>query len=247
MAAGIVNTLKAKIKDNADELEKYEILTEENKKKYNDEKKLREEVEAEVLSLNRKIKLLEDNVRRNEDRLELMSGKSQTAEDRLQESEGRRQSMECKYESTADKIESLESQVSEAKRIAEESDQKCEEIVRKLMLAELQKDKAESKADRNDNKIKELESELGGIQSNVKSLSVSGDISAGKEDENEDLVANLKRKFSEAEVRAEAAEREVQKLQKEVDLMEGDLLSEKAKQKRMDEDMENLLQSINSI
>ena len=90
MAAGIVNTLKAKIKDNADELEKYEILTEENKKKYNDEKKLREEVEAEVLSLNRKIKLLEDNVRRNEDRLELMSGKSQTAEDRLQESEGRR-------------------------------------------------------------------------------------------------------------------------------------------------------------
>ena len=102
--------------------------------------------------------------------------------------------MECKYESTADKIESLESQVSEAKRIAEESDQKCEEIVRKLMLAELQKDKAESKADRNDNKIKELESELGGIQSNVKSLSVSGDISAGKEDENEDLVANLKRK-----------------------------------------------------
>ena len=67
-------------------------------------------------------------------------------------------------------------------------------------------------------------------------------------------------------MRAETAEREVQKLQKEVDLMEvsnrlpnmsdvctniishqADLLGEKNKQKRMDEDMESLLQSINSI
>ena len=90
MAASIVNTLKNKIKDNADELEKYEVLTEETRNKYNAEKKLREETEAEVLAMNRKIKLLEDNLKRNEDRLDLMSGKSQTASDRLQESEDRR-------------------------------------------------------------------------------------------------------------------------------------------------------------
>merc|ERR1712042_360354 len=133
MAASIVNTLKNKIKDNADELEKYEVLTEETRNKYNAEKKLREETEAEVLAMNRKIKLLEDNLKRNEDRLDLMTGKSQTASDRLQESEDKRQTMENKYESTADKIESLENQVAEAKRVAEESDQKCEEIVMKLM------------------------------------------------------------------------------------------------------------------
>ena len=62
------------------------------------------------------------------------------------------------------------------------------------MLAELQKDRAESKADRSDNKIKGLESELGSVQNNMKSLSVSGDLSAGKEDENEDHVATLKQK-----------------------------------------------------
>merc|ERR1712168_1792115 len=247
MAASIVNTLKNKIKDNADEVEKYEVLTEETRNKYNAEKKLREETEAEVLAMNRKIKLLEDNLKRNEDRLDLMSGKSQTASDRLQESEDRRQAFESKYETTADKIDSLENQVREAKRIAEESDQKCEEVVRKLMLAELQKDRAETKADRNDNKIKGLESEVGSVQSNMKSLAVSGDIQAEKEDENQDQVSSLKQKFIEAEVRAETAEREVQKLQKEIDLMEADLLTEKNKQKRMDEDMESLLQSINSI
>ena len=53
-------------------------------------KKLREEVEAEVLAMQRKIKLLEDNLKRNEDRLDLMTGKSQTASDRLQESEDKR-------------------------------------------------------------------------------------------------------------------------------------------------------------
>merc|ERR1711982_246092 len=107
MAASIVTTLKNKIK-------------------YNAEKKLREETEAEVLAMNRKIKLLEDNLKRNEDRYDLMSGKNQTASDRLVESEDRRQAVETKYESTADKIDALDNQVIEAKRIAEESDQKCE-------------------------------------------------------------------------------------------------------------------------
>merc|ERR1719477_249817 len=105
----------------------------------------------------------------------------------------------------------------------------------------------ETKADRNDNKIKGLESELGSVQTNMKSLTVSGDMQAEKEDESQGQMSSLKQKFCEAEVRAETAEREVQKLQKEIDLMEADLLTEKNKQKRMDEDMESLLQSINSI
>ena len=90
MAAGIVNTLKTKIKENAEELEKYQDITEENRNKFNAEKKLREETELEVLAMNRKIKLLEDNLKRNEDRLDLMTGKSQTASDNLQESEDKR-------------------------------------------------------------------------------------------------------------------------------------------------------------
>ena len=62
------------------------------------------------------------------------------------------------------------------------------------MLAELQKDRAETKADRNDNKIKGLESELGSVQTNMKSLTVSGDMQAEKEDENQDQVSSLKQK-----------------------------------------------------
>ena len=67
-ATSIVTTLKAKIKENADELEKYEGICEETRFKFNEERKAREEIDNEVLSLNRKIKLLEDNIKRNEDR-----------------------------------------------------------------------------------------------------------------------------------------------------------------------------------
>lgn len=67
-AANIVNTLKTKIKENADELEKFEVICEETRVRYNEERKAREEIDNEVLSLNRKIKLLEDNMKRNEDR-----------------------------------------------------------------------------------------------------------------------------------------------------------------------------------
>merc|ERR1712109_399836 len=118
-AAGIVNTLKTKIKENAEELEKYEVLAEENRKKFDAEKKVREETEAEVSALQRKIKLLEDSVERSNDRLEVITRNLHNANESLETSDGGRQAIESKYESTADKIESLEKQVAEAKKIAE--------------------------------------------------------------------------------------------------------------------------------
>ena len=90
MAAGIVEVLKNKIKESGEEKEKYVEACEETRAKLNEEKKRNDEVEAEVFSLSRKIKLLEDGITRNEDRLELMSGKSQTHSDRLLSSEDKR-------------------------------------------------------------------------------------------------------------------------------------------------------------
>ena len=90
MASGIVNTLKTKIKENAEALEKYEVLSEENKKKFNSEKKVREEAEAEVSAMQRKIKLLEDNLERNQDRLEIITRNFQNATETLESSDNGR-------------------------------------------------------------------------------------------------------------------------------------------------------------
>ena len=87
MAAGIVNTLKTKIKENAEELEKYGTLAEETKTKLTAEKKLREETENDVAALQNKIKLLEDNIERNEDRLEILNRNLQNTTDTLETSD----------------------------------------------------------------------------------------------------------------------------------------------------------------
>merc|ERR1712025_893103 len=138
-------------------------------------------------------------------------------------------------------------QVLEAKKIAEESDQKCEEIVRKLMLTEHQKDRAEERAARNDSKIVGLQTEVLELSKTVASLSGSEEKSALRGDDIETQVKELKDRIMDAEYRAETAERVVQKLQKEVDAKEGEMMTEKGKSKKMEEDMESLMQSIASI
>ena len=88
MAAEIVTTLKNRIKvginpsrsdtetqtetaqENDERLQYYESEAEENRRKYEAEKRAADESEAEVLSLQRKIRLLEDRRDKLEERLE---------------------------------------------------------------------------------------------------------------------------------------------------------------------------------
>merc|ERR1712226_652522 len=180
-------------------------------------------------------------------RFELISGKLQCASDTFAESDDRRQTVETQYQSTGDKIETLERQGAEAKKIAEDSDARCEEIVRKLVLAEHHRDRAEERAARSDGKIAGLESELGGVNKTMKSLSSSGDENGKREEDLEEEIKVVKERFRDAEVKAEMAERTVQKLQTEIDRMENSLMAEKGRKKRMEEDMEHLMQSIGDI
>jgi len=75
-------------------------------------------------------------------------------------------------------------------KIEDESGQKCEEIVRKLMLTEHQKDRAEERA--NDNKIVGLQAEVSKLDKNVASLSGCEDKCAEREDDIESQIKDLK-------------------------------------------------------
>ena len=93
MASQIVTTLKNKIKENDEELERFMNLAEENKSKYSVEKKRAEDVENEMLSLQRKIRLLEDKKDSVEDRLNMTTNKLDHANATLEDSDGGRQAM----------------------------------------------------------------------------------------------------------------------------------------------------------
>ncbi|KAL1377988.1 hypothetical protein pipiens_015882, partial [Culex pipiens pipiens] len=63
----------------------------------------------------------------------------------------------------------------------------------------------------------------------------------------EDKIHLLNDKLTNAEARAEFAERSVQKLQKEVDRLEDDLMHERAKNKMLQEEMEATLHDIQNM
>merc|ERR1712007_152967 len=78
-------------------------------------------------------------------------------------------------------------------------------------------------------KIVELEEELRVVANNLKSLEVSEDKANQREQSYKEQIKTLTTKLKQAEARAEFAERSVQKLQKEVDRLEDELVHEKEK------------------
>uniref|UniRef100_A0A0K0G2S4 Tropomyosin n=1 Tax=Strongyloides venezuelensis TaxID=75913 RepID=A0A0K0G2S4_STRVS len=93
-------------------------------------------------------------------------------------------------------------------------------------------------------KIVELEEELRVVGNNLKSLEVSEEKALQREDSYEEQIRNLTARLKEAETRAEFAERSVQKLQKEVDRLEDELLHEKERYKSISEELDQTFQEL---
>merc|ERR1712083_522502 len=87
-------------------------------------------------------------------------------------------------------------------------------------------------------KIIELEEELRVVGANLKSLEVSEEKANQREKHYKEQIKLLTAKLKQAEARAEFAERSVQKLQKEVDRLEDELLSEKEKFKAVSDELD---------
>ncbi|OUC47618.1 Tropomyosin [Trichinella nativa] len=93
-------------------------------------------------------------------------------------------------------------------------------------------------------KIVELEEELRVVGNNLKSLEVSEEKALQREDSYEEQIRLLTQRLKEAETRAEFAERSVQKLQKEVDRLEDELVHEKEKYKAISEELDQTFQEL---
>ncbi|XP_072937936.1 uncharacterized protein Tm1 isoform X5 [Epargyreus clarus] len=194
--------------------------------------------ESEVAALNRRIQLLEEDLERSEERLATATAKLAEASQAADESERIRKALENRTNMEDDRVAILEAQLAQAKLIAEESDKKYEEVARKLVMMEQDLERAEERAEQSDCKIVELEEELRVVGNNLKSLEVSEEKATQREETFEVQVKLLDAQLKEAEARAEFAERSVQKLQKEVDRLEDELVAEKEKYKDIGDDLD---------
>ncbi|XP_037946704.1 uncharacterized protein LOC119678753 isoform X2 [Teleopsis dalmanni] len=183
--------------------------------------------ESEVAALNRRIQLLEEDLERSEERLGSATAKLSEASQAADESERARKILENRALSDEERMDALENQLKEARFLAEEADKKYDEVARKLAMVEADLERAEERAEQGENKIVELEEELRVVGNNLKSLEVSEEKANQREEEYKNQIKTLNTRLKEAEARAEFAERSVQKLQKEVDRLEDELIIEK--------------------
>jgi tropomyosin 1 len=99
-------------------------------------------------------------------------------------------------------------------------------------------ERAEERAEQGESKIVELEEELRVVGNNLKSLEVSEEKARQREDEFKEQIKGMTTRLKQAEARAEFAERSVQKLQKEVDRLEDELVNEKEKYKSISDELD---------
>ncbi|XP_018799290.1 PREDICTED: heat shock protein DDB_G0288861 isoform X10 [Bactrocera latifrons] len=203
--------------------------------------------ESEVAALNRRIQLLEEDLERSEERLGSATAKLSEASQAADESERARKILENRALADEERMDALENQLKEARFLAEEADKKYDEVARKLAMVEADLERAEERAEQGENKIVELEEELRVVGNNLKSLEVSEEKANQREEEYKNQIKTLNTRLKEAEARAEFAERSVQKLQKEVDRLEDDLVNERNKNKLLQEEMEVTLHDIQNM
>ncbi|XP_043259187.1 tropomyosin-1, isoforms 33/34 isoform X2 [Colletes gigas] len=194
--------------------------------------------ESEVAALNRRIQLLEEDLERSEERLATATAKLAEASQAADESERARKILENRSLADEERMDALENQLKEARFLAEEADKKYDEVARKLAMVEADLERAEERAEAGESKIVELEEELRVVGNNLKSLEVSEEKATQREETFVGQVKILDSQLKEAEARAEFAERSVQKLQKEVDRLEDELVHEKEKYKYICDDLD---------
>ncbi|XP_023231560.1 tropomyosin isoform X1 [Centruroides vittatus] len=194
--------------------------------------------EGEVAALNRRIQLIEEDLERSEEKLKITTQKLEEVSQAADESERMRKMLEHRSITDEERMDGLECQLKEARVMAEDADRKYDEVARKLAMVEADLERAEERAETGESKIVELEEELRVVGNNLKSLEVSEEKAQQREEAYETQIRSMTSRLKEAEARAEFAERSVQKLQKEVDRLEDELIHEKEKYKAISDDLD---------
>jgi len=244
---GLFDVLKQKMLESKEELEKWKVEVELMSKKKHELISLRDEAEGLVASISRKIRLVELDLDRTDERLNLANNNLATATQSAEESERLVKSLENKNDQEDSKLDELEKQVIKAKVLAEEADKKYGETARKLALLETDLERAEERVIAGESKIIVLEEEVKVASNNLKSLEALEFQSCKSEESFADQLKDLTSHYKEAEARAEIAERAVQRLQKEVDRMEDKLMEAKDENKKLDDALEAALRDIQNL
>merc|ERR1712025_504476 len=194
--------------------------------------------ELEFNRLNRRVQELEEDLENTEGKFVIASQKLDKAATTADDSERMKKVLENRAAEDERKLNRLAEELKEAQKQAEDADKLYDETQKKMVDCERNLEISDERASTGEFKIVELEEELKVVANNLKSLEVSEQKSTEKETYYKDEIKKLTAKLKQSETRSEFAERSVGKLQKEVDRLEDELLSEQEKFKAITEELD---------
>merc|ERR1712126_210332 len=194
--------------------------------------------EAEFNRLNRRVQELEEDLEITEQKYVLAIQKYDKAATAADDSDRMAKVLQNRASEDEAKLAGLADELKKAQHRAEEADKKYDEAQKKMVEAEAKLEIDGERADVSEYKIIELEEELKVVANNLKSLEVSEDKANKREDFHKTEIKRLTGKLKQSETRTEFAEKSVVKLQKEVDRLEDELVSEQDKFKAITEELD---------
>merc|ERR1712120_22533 len=134
-------------------------------------------------------------------------------------------------------IEELDKNLRATVKMAEDNEQKLDELSRKLGVQEAELKRAIERAELAENKLKGIEEELQMVGENMKQLEMSAEKAVEREEKLKDKILSIQNKFKTAEGRYEYGEMNITKLNQRIDDIEDEIYREKLKIKKVADEL----------
>jgi len=181
--------------------------------------------------------LLQDNNERQDDRLAKATLELAGASMRADASVRKRIELENGVSSNEETIDSLDKQLAESKVTLTDSENKFDDISRKLATLEADALRGNERAEGAEKKINDIEEELRVVGAKMQELEIDEEKTVAREEASQNEILELMHKLKMTEYRVEQAEMNIQRMNVRIDQVEEDLLGEKFKIKKISDDL----------
>jgi len=193
--------------------------------------------EGDVSSLRSRLILLQENNEKQEDRLAKATLELAGACMRADQSVRKRIELENGVSSNEETIDNLDKQLADSKITLSDSENKFDDISRKLATLEADAQRGNERAEGAEKKITDIEEELRVVGANMQQLEIGEEKTIAREEGSQNEILDLMYKLKRSEYRGEQAEMNIQRLNVRIDQVEEDLLNEKYKIKKISDDL----------
>ncbi|XP_071745907.1 tropomyosin-like [Lepeophtheirus salmonis] len=194
-------------------------------------------IEGESGTMNRRMLLLEDEVKRRENDLAKTVMDLCSASLNADTIAKKVKILQTKNMNDEMSLEELDKDHKEARHMAEDSDKKFDEISRRLGIMEEELKRSLERAALAEKMIDKLELDLRVVGENMKTLEVAEEKALNREEKYKDQIRNLIDRLKTADSRAEYGEMNITKLNHRIDDIEDEIVREKLKIKKVSDDL----------